>query len=125
VIWRAQEDAAYEGIAGGNPARNRCIAVMKKHGYTFSSSNPNARAAALAACGSLWFMQAAFARMPGPLSVANFMAGVNRLGSAYNDPYVFGTYFSASRHDGLAAVRNARFDSACPCFRYTTLPYPV
>lgn len=125
VIWRAQEDAAYEGINGGNPARNRCIALMKKHGYTFSSDNPNARAAAIAACGSLFFMQAAVARMPGPLSVANFMAGVNSLGYGYNDPYTFGTYFSHARHDGLAAVRRARFDSAKPGFRYTTLPYRV
>jgi hypothetical protein len=124
VVWRAYDEAADAGIAP-NAARARCFALMRRHGITFSTTNPNARVSALAACGTMWFMQAAFARMTGPVTVANFMDGVHRLGRSYLDPIVYGTFYAPTRHDGIAAVRNARFNEDCDCFKYTTGAYAV
>jgi hypothetical protein len=122
VIWRGADKAADAGISP-NAARARCFALMKKKGITLN--NPNAELSALSACGSIWFMQAAFGRMAGAVTVANFMGGVNRLGGAFNDPFAYGTFFGPTQHDGVAAVRNARFDESCTCFRYTTGAYRV
>ncbi len=122
VLWADIDDAADAGIAK-NPSRERCYALMKKAGLPLD--NVNAQATSLAVCGELWFMQAAAARMPGPITVANFMAGVNRLGPSLNDPLVYGTNFGPAQHDGVAAARNARFDGSCTCYVYTTAPYRV
>jgi hypothetical protein len=124
VLWSDDEDT--EDVAGNkNPARERCEALFKKNGLDIEGANENARANALGICAELWFMQAAAARMPGPLSVSNFMAGVDRLGYSFNDPTIYLAHFSPSQHDGIAAARNARYVKSCECYRFSGGVYRV
>ena len=95
---------------------------MRKHSVDLSSTN--AQGTALGSCEELWFLQAVVARMgSAPLTVGDFMSGVNALGYSFASPSAYGVHLSASQHDGIAALRNMRFLDSCTCYRYSTKPY--
>jgi hypothetical protein len=103
-----------------NPARERCLGVMKKHGVNASDQATYLTAAA--ACDQVWFLEtllrkAAAPTLRGALDVA---AG---LGTSYRSPLVYGTRLGPDRRDGGELARNARYDDGCACLRYTTMPY--
>jgi hypothetical protein len=124
VLWGDQETAADVGIQK-NAARVRCSALMKKNGYDIDGANSNFRGFALFACGEVWFMQAAAAKMTGPLTVANFMAGVNQLGDSHQDPTTYLAHYSSTQHDGAVGIRYAHYVDSCECFRYTSPVYRI
>jgi Periplasmic binding protein len=107
-----------------NAARQRCENLMRRNGVDMSSID--AYAAAIGACEDIWFLQAVAAKLgEAPLTADNFMAAVNALGSSFASDSAYGVHFSATQHDGLAEVRDMRFDSSCNCFKYTSDPYPI
>jgi hypothetical protein len=89
---------------------------MRKNGADIS--DVNSQGPALGACAELWFIRAAISRLRGPLSVRGFMDGVNRLGYSFLSPASYANFFSATRHDGSAGVRIAKFVDSCECFRF-------
>jgi hypothetical protein len=109
-------DASYDKGWQSNPAREACYDLMRKHGADVS--DVNSQGPALGACTELWFIRAAISRLRGPLSVRGFIDGVNRLGYSYLSAASYANFFSASRHDGAAGVRIARFVDSCECFSF-------
>ncbi|HJP65380.1 MAG TPA: hypothetical protein VKA30_03650, partial [Actinomycetota bacterium] len=116
-------DASYETGWHPNPQRVRCVKLMKDHGI--DTTDPNALAAALDACDNLWFIQLVMNRMTGTISVDGFVNVVNTLRYEYLSTLSFATYFSASRHDGVAGVRIMNFVDSCSCYKFLTTPYKV
>jgi hypothetical protein len=115
-------DKSYDAGWHLNASRERCYALMRKHGIDLSSVN--AQANALTACEELWFMQAVVAKIGSAvLTVGNFMAGVNALGYGFTSPTTYVTHLSATQHDGVAAIRDMHFVNSCTCFKYTSAPY--
>lgn len=102
-----------------NDARRRCLALMKAHGQTYS--DVNAEAVVLAACNDFGFFQDAIkAAGPVPLSRANYLAGVHRLGSTWQSDGLFGTFFGPGHHDGVSVVRYWAYVADCTCMRYVS-----
>jgi ABC-type branched-subunit amino acid transport system substrate-binding protein len=121
VAW-GDTDAPYDAGWHQNATRERCEALMRKHGVDMSSVN--AHVTALAACEELGFLQAVVARLgSAPLTADNFIAAVNALGGGVPSGMTYATNFSPSQHDGIAAVRNMRFVDSCTCYKYSSAPY--
>jgi len=109
-----------------NAGRERCFAIMRKHGVT--SDNTTGQSVILSACDDLWFYQYIGNRMRAagqPLIAQNFIATVDRLGSSFHSDVTYGTFLSATHHDGLAGARTMKFLDSCTCYRYTSKPYRV
>jgi hypothetical protein len=106
-----------------NQQRLRCEAIMRKHGIDMS--NLNALAAALRACREIWFLQAAFSHIGNVVSDNNLINAINGLGYSYLSPVSYANFFSATRHDGIGAVRLAVFNDGCSCYKYPAAPYRV
>ena len=105
-----------------NRSRERCFALMRKHGVAVDSVT--AREVALEACEGVWFLEAAVARMGDvSLTTGNFMSGVDSLGYDFASPSAYIAHFSPTQHDGIAGARNMRFVDGCSCYRYATVPY--
>jgi hypothetical protein len=115
-------DKSYDQGWHVNAVRERCYALMRKHGVDLS--NVNAELVALEACDELWFFRTVTDRLGNtPLTVDNLIAAINTLGSSFASTGAYGTYLSPAQHDGAAAVRNLRFVDSCTCYRYTSPPY--
>lgn len=122
VIW-SSFDSSYDAGWRSNQARERCIALMRKHGIDMS--NPNSQAAALLACADFWFLQLVVNRVTGTLTVDAVIDQVNRLGYGYGSPLSFFNYFSPTRHDGAAGVRTIYYVDSCSCYRFDEGAYKV
>jgi len=48
----------------------------------------------------------------------NLMPGIDSLGSSFASSMLFATSFTATQHDGVAAVRPLRFDYPCGCWAH-------
>jgi hypothetical protein len=115
IGWAPAVDLV-SGYAESAPAR-ACMAAMKKHGRTFSTS---AQALiGLLACDGVNLLHGA-AALPGAL------AGRPALQRAALDPatgfvsaVTFRTSFVGGRRDGVASYRPMTYDGSCRCFRYT------
>ena len=123
VLWgdgNKSQDAGWRT----NAARDRCEKIMREHGVEMG--DVNSHGAAIEACEEMWFLLAVVAKLgTAPLTVDNFMAGVNALGGSYGPVSAYGTHFSPTQHDGISAARNVEFVDSCTCFRYTSDPYSV
>jgi hypothetical protein len=123
VEW-ADWDETYDAGWHLNRARETCFDLMRKHGVPLE--NINQRLLARTACEQLWFMLATVQKMGNAtLNAANFTAGVNTIGSSFQDPSAYAITLSAKHHDGVAAARNMKFDDSCGCYKWTTDPYQV
>ena len=124
VAWLDLNKAADEGTRV-NQTRERCFALMRKHGVPMN--NVNQEDAARSACDELSFLQTIInGKLNGVPRVNDaFIAAVNGLGTSFASASAYGTHFSATRHDGIAAARNIKFLASCDCWRYVTDPYRV
>jgi hypothetical protein len=101
-----------------NNARRKCMALMKAKGFTFSDAN--AESVALDICNQLYFLQLAGNSVSGALNRDTFIAAVNALGTRFENTGTFVNRFSARQHDGVAAVRQWKWDTSCSCGKYTS-----
>jgi hypothetical protein len=108
-----------EGISP-NPARTRCLRIMKEHGVTANDQTTYATAGA--ACDSIWFVETLLKRAP-QLTLQGAITAAEGLGTTFVSTLVYGTRFGPGRHDGADRARNAKFDDACSCMKYTSKPY--
>lgn len=123
VEWNDADEAADEGWRI-NKARERCFALMRRHGVPME--NTNQQGFARFACEQLWFIQAVDGLLAETtLTPDTFMSGVNALGSSFRSPSAYAVHLSATQHDGIAAARNMRFVDSCECYEWTSDPYPV
>jgi hypothetical protein len=120
--WYPQFDVAAADNPDDGPysnnARRKCIALMKAKGFTFEDAN--AQAVALGGCNNLYFLQQVINAVNGPLNRDTFLAAVNGLGTRFENAETFLNRFSATQHDGVAAVRQWKWDSGCSCGKYTS-----
>jgi hypothetical protein len=116
-------DSSYDVGWHQNAQREKCYAIMRKHGIDMS--NVNAQGVANAACGEMWFLQHVMSRIPGTLTVDSFVAAVNGLGYSYASPSSYFNYLSASRHDGNAGARIMHWVDSCNCYKYLTGAYKI
>lgn len=98
-----------------------CFQAMAAAGQT--ATNNNEETLQLLVCDEFFFLQQAFDAITGPLDQQTALAAIDKLGSSYPDPTTFGTYFSASQHDGAQLVRNMEFVPSCDCYRYSGPAY--
>ena len=101
-----------------NNARRKCMALMKAKGFTFSDAN--AEAIALGDCNSLYFFQQVMNSVTGAVNRDTFRAGVHALGTRFENAETFVNRFSSTQHDGVAAVRQWKWDTGCSCGKYTS-----
>jgi hypothetical protein len=110
-----------EGI-GLNPQRERCWALMKKKGLKATDGQPTGNIA-IGACEVAWFAEALLKRAQSGTTLPQLIAAGESLGTSYRSPYTYGTRLGKGQHDGVALFRNARFDDACACMKYSSKPY--
>jgi hypothetical protein len=124
VAWADLDKAADEGWRV-NKTRERCLTMMRDHGVPLG--NANQQNDAMQACDELSFLQTIInGKLDGVPRVSDqFVGAVNTLGTSFPSTKAYGTLFSPSRHDGIAAARNIKFQSSCDCWRYVTDPYRV
>ena len=123
VEWRAADETYDEGWKP-NQARERCFEIMRDAGVPLD--NANRQHWARAACEQMWLSQLVQQILgKAPLSVNNFMAGINRVGSGFASPNAYGVNLSPTQHDGIAAARNMKFVDSCTCYKWTSDPYRV
>jgi hypothetical protein len=103
-----------------NPVRERCFALMKKHGLPVGDDAT--KAVALNACEPIWFLEAVLKRTQGT-TLPYMIAAVEALGTSYRSVGSYGNRLSHNQHDGAALFRNSRFDDACSCMKYSSKPY--
>jgi hypothetical protein len=103
-----------------NPARTRCLAIMKKYGVTANDQTTYATAAE--ACETIWFIETLLKRAPEP-TLRGAIAAAEGLGTSFASTRVYGTRLGSGRHDGADLARNAKYDDACQCMKYTSRPY--
>jgi hypothetical protein len=122
VGWSPQLDVpASQNTDNGpysNNARRKCMALMRAKGFTFSDAN--AEAIALGDCNSLYFFQQVMNSVTGAVNRDTFLAGVNALGTRFENAETFANRFSSTQHDGVAAVRQWKWDTGCACGKYTS-----
>ena len=101
-----------------NDARRRCYDLLASRGQTFS--DVNAEAIAMGICTSLWFFRDAVKASGNILNRIGFMNGVAKLGTSFQAAGVFATRFTATQHDGIAAIRYYVYDDGCGCMKYAS-----
>lgn len=97
--------------------RRRCLDLMKRNGMSYDDRN--AEAIALLQCDMVWFVEETI-KLGGPITTANFVANVHKLGAEYLSTVNFANRFGPDRHDGAAALRRQAFFEDCTCFKYTS-----
>ncbi len=68
-------------------------------------------------CDSLLYLRAALARAT-ELTSSGLTRGAEGLGTSYDSPQTWSTRLGPGRLDGASAVRIARYQSGCECFRF-------
>jgi hypothetical protein len=102
-----------------NDARRACLALMSKHGITFSDAN--AESIAYAHCNEFWLIRDAFKRMgDGPITRDALLRAVESFGTSFQAANGFETRFGPGRHDGAGAARYYAYDGGCGCMTYTS-----
>lgn len=122
VSWDDVLDESDKGAAP-NVRRKACLGLMAHEGI--STTDLNARGAALRACDYVWFLRDTLGVAPAAISRDVFIGAVNRLGSSYRSPMLYGTSFAAGQHDGVGKLRLMKLDDTCGCFVYASAPYPA
>jgi hypothetical protein len=101
-----------------NNARRRCMALMKAKGFTFADAN--AEGVALGDCNVLYFFQQVGNAVKGTLNRDSFIAAVNALDTRFENAGTFANRYNSAHHDGVAAVRQWKWDAGCSCGKYTS-----
>ncbi len=101
-----------------NDQRRKCLALLESKGVTFA--DPNAETIAMTICTQWWFFREVVKASGNLLSRVGFMDGVAKLGTSFVSAGSFANRFTATQHDGVAAVRHYEFNSGCTCMRYTS-----
>jgi hypothetical protein len=123
VGWSPSIDlssADYEALPQ-NAQQKECLQIMSAAGQAPSTSNQEG--IELGFCDEFFFLQFAFRNITGPLNQQTALAAIDSVGSSFADLTTFGTFYSASRHDGAQLVRNVSFYPSCTCYRYTSGAY--
>jgi hypothetical protein len=105
-----------------NPQRERCYALMKKKSLKATDGGYTGLIA-IQACDLAWFVEAVFQRATRGTTLPDVIAAAESIGTSYRSPLTYGNRLGPGRHDGIAYFRNARFDEACECMKYTSKPY--
>ena len=117
-------DKSYDEGWKVNQARERCYELMREAGVPMD--NANRMHWARAACEQMWLFQHVQQILgKAPLSINNFMVGINKVGSSFASTSAFAVHLSESQHDGVAAARNMKFVDSCTCYKWTSDPYRV
>lgn len=98
-----------------NASRQHCVKLMRDHGQAVSDAITERQV--VQSCDELHFL-ADRLRRAGALNRDAFLQAVNGAGAGFVAGDTFSTFFSASRHDGVAEGRPFTFQSSCTCFRY-------
>lgn len=124
VGWHPTADLLYDrgGVRELPPAAHHWRRLLAQRGLTFPQQCC-ALGAALTMVERLTFLKAGLEAAPGDgVSRERLRAGVASLGDRFDSVLTARTWFSAGRHDGVGAVRLARWSDACECLRYTSSP---
>jgi hypothetical protein len=78
---------------------------------------------ALDACGYAWFAEAVLRRATAGTTLPKMIAAAESLGTTYRSPWSYGERIGPGQHDGVALVRNSRYDEACSCITYSSKPF--
>jgi hypothetical protein len=98
-----------------NASRQHCVKLMRDHGQAVTDTITERQV--VEACDSLYFLAAALQRGGEPTR-DGFLRGVTALAGSFVAGETFATYFSPSRHDGVAEGRPFGYVASCTCFRY-------
>jgi len=119
IGWNPSQDTTRAADLG---SRGRaCLAFMAHAGQPTNTGNE--KSGALSICETVDYLCAAVSAGGTAVSRASFLAGAARIGSSYSPVATFAIRASASRHDGVAAIRDGMFNSSCKCFAYTSAPH--
>lgn len=123
VAWLPAEDLSTSDYDALPQSANQktCTQVMSAAGESPQSSNQ--QAVEFGICDQFFFLQEVLSKVTGPLNERSALAAIDNVGSSFDDLTTFGTYLSASQHDGAQLVRNIAFVPSCTCYRYTSQPY--
>lgn len=97
-----------------------CLDIQRQAGQDMS--NRGSQLTALGYCSGLFFLQQALALAPS-VTVEGLGQGAAALGSGFASPAVYGTTYTAARHDGVSAYRDLAFANGV--FAYTSDPRPM
>jgi hypothetical protein len=115
IGWMPWEDVT-ENVPPPNAAAQYCSTMFTAAGI--SLSGPNNADIAYSACTLILWFKAAFERTT-VFTPDGFRAAVDAMGTAFQSPYTFSTYFTPGHQDGAAAYRDLAYGDACKCFSYT------
>lgn len=101
-----------------NPARIRCLDVLRRGGADTSAAADSAN---FQACDSFSTLRAAFDGAS-RLDLTTFVAGMNALGDRHRTASTWLSTTTAEQHDGVSSAATAAFVADCTCFRYTAKP---
>jgi hypothetical protein len=86
---------------------------------TFDDASRNKEAIAAATCDPMFYLKAAIERGGRIVNQHSWLYGVANVPSL-SSALTFDMKTSASRHDGMGAIRNDQFYPNCTCFHYTS-----
>lgn len=115
--WQPTLDVAPQHDPPRSASGELCMKIMKEAGQDMNQRG--AEGTALAYCDGLFFLRKALGGAS-EVSVAGMSSQVAALGRGYVSPLVFGTRFSARRHDGVDAIRHIDFRADCSCLAYSS-----
>ena len=99
-----------------NASRRTCLKFLSSKGFSFSDAN--SKTVGELECSVMWFFRQAMNSISGSVSQASFVNAVNGLGSSFQSPTIFSTFFSAAQHDGGGSYYDYYWNSSCTCMRY-------
>lgn len=99
-----------------NAARRKCLAFLGSKGFTFSDAN--SKTVGELECGTMWFFRQVMDSITATVNQASFIDAVNHLGSSFESPTIFSTFFSAAQHDGGGSYYDYYWNNSCTCMRY-------
>jgi hypothetical protein len=121
AIDYADSSSADDAGIALNPVRERCFALMRKRGLPVSEKQT--QSVALDACGYAWFAEAVLRRATAGTTLPKMIAAAESLGTTYRSPWSYGERIGPGQHDGVALVRNSRYDETCSCITYSSQPF--
>ncbi|HEU5033276.1 MAG TPA: hypothetical protein VFT62_00800 [Mycobacteriales bacterium] len=95
-----------------------CLQIMTKAGQ--APQNSNQKSSELGFCEFYFFLQRVLGRVQGPLNEQTALAAIDAVGSSFQPIATFASSFSASKHDGMAVVKDIAYNPSCNCYRYTS-----
>lgn len=119
IGWTPISDLAADPLDGpySNAARRACDALMSAGGV--STAGADAELVINIYCDEVNFLRAALEQSGPRITRSSFLQGVNSLGSTFLSGFELGpTAFGPQQHDGVAAVYDYVYQTACGCMTY-------